>query len=562
MRAVFRSWGKEMKFNPLLMVDGYKFSHGPAYPKGTTALYDAFTPRTNKFFNSPFFPHSEGGSPLIWFGAQAFVLQWLVDEFQENFFNMPVDNVVNSFVKSINKYLGEGAVDEEAIRSLHALGYLPLIIKSIPEGSLVQMKVPTLTIRNTNERFAWLVGYLETLTSSELWPAATAATIAFNYKCIGKFWSELTCDNDDHLQWQFHDFSARGDMGMWASTLVGMGHMTSFTGTDGVFARERIIHQYNSGDDYLYGASVNATEHSVMCMGEKMTEIETFRRLINEIYPTGILSIVSDTWDYWKVITEYLPVLKEEILARDGKVVIRPDSGNPVDIICGRNYKDLNKCEHLGHVQSVLAGSRAGEVGLYKGEYYEFLHDSEEMVVVPEHVVAGSIEMMWRTFGGTINKKGFKVLNQNIGLIYGDSITLERAEEIFRRLATKSFASSNVVLGVGSYTYQYVTRDTFGFAMKALWGVVNNEPREIFKDPKTDDGTKKSHKGLLSHKLSDEGWSVSDCASIEEEADSDLIIIYINGITPETTTLHDVRVKVDNAVNIAVSKKLATLVKS
>jgi len=137
------------------------------------------------------------------------------------------------------------------------------------------------------------------------------------------------------------------------------------------------------------------------------------------------------------------------------KVVIRPDSGNPVDIICGTGTGD---------------GS-------------------------PED--RGAIECLWETFGGTETEKGFKLLDEHIGLIYGDSITLQRAKIITERLAAKGFASTNVVFGVGSYTYQYATRDTFGFAMKATAGKVNGEYRDIFKDPKTDGGDKKSAKGFM-----------------------------------------------------------------
>ena len=156
--------------------------------------------------------------------------------------------------------------------------------------------------------------------------------------------------------------------------------------------------------------------------------------MITETYPAGIVSIVSDTWDYWKVITEFIPTLKSEILARDGKVVIRPDSGDPVKIICG---------------------------------------DPDAKPGSPEF--KGSVECLWETFGGTETATGYKLLDGHIGLIYGDSITLERCEAICSQLEAKGFASTNVVFGIGSYTYQYVTRDTFGFAMKATYGEVNGK---------------------------------------------------------------------------------------
>jgi nicotinamide phosphoribosyltransferase len=234
-----------------------------------------------------------------------------------------------------------------------------------------------------------------------------------------------------------------------------------------------------------------------------------------ETYPTGILSIVSDTWDLWKVCTEHLVTLKEEILARDGKVVIRPDSGDPVDIICGLNSNP-----------PIMIDS-------------ELLKSKD---VHSEPKVKGVIELLWDVFGGTINEQGYKVLDSHIGAIYGDSITIERAEEICKRLEAKGFASTNIVLGVGSFTYQYNTRDTFGFAMKATYVEVNGEGREIFKDPITDDGTKKSATGLLFVGLDDNlQIALYDKVSWKEEGMGLLQTIYKDGKFENTTTLTEIR---------------------
>lgn len=198
-----------------------------------------------------------------------------------------------------------------------------------------------------------------------------------------------------------------------------------------------------------------STEHSVMC-SYGADEFSAYKRLINEVFPSGILSIVSDTYDYWNVITNLLPKLKADILNRDGKIVIRGDSGDPVKIICGDN---------------------------------EAKKDSP--------AYKGTVELLWDIFGGEINSKGYKVLNSHIGTIYGDSITVERCIEICKGLSEKGFAVSNCVFGIGSYTYQYNTRDTFGFALKATHAVINGEEKFIFKDPITDTGNfKKSQKGM------------------------------------------------------------------
>lgn len=252
-----------------------------------------------------------------------------------------------------------------------------------------------------------------------------------------------------------------------------------------------------------------ATEHSVMCMGTQDGEIKTFERLITDIYPAGIVSIVSDTWDFWQVITEFLPQLKDRILARAGKVVIRPDSGDPVKIIVG----DVD----------AAPGSPAFK---------------------------GAIECMWETFGGTITPKGYKLLDGHIGLIYGDSITPARQREILEGLKAKGFASYNVVLGIGSWTYEYVTRDTFGFAMKATYGEVDGAGRDIFKDPKTDDGTKKSAKGLMQvYKDGVTGkLALKDQCSWEEEGKGELKTVFKDGKLVVDWTLAQIRERVREAL--------------
>ena len=228
-------------------------------------------------------------------------------------------------------------------------------------------------------------------------------------------------------------------------------------------------------------------------------------------FPDGILSIVSDTFDLWQLITQFLPENKEQIMSRNGKLVIRPDSGNPVDIICGMD------------------------------EFPQFKTPEERKVLDNEE--KGVIELLWDVFGGTINEQGYKVLDPHIGAIYGDSITLDRAEQIFTRLEAKGFASTNIVLGVGSFTYQYNTRDTFGFAMKATYVEVNGEGREIFKDPITDDGVKKSAKGLLRITTGEDGYKLVDQQTWSGEKATDMRCIYENGTFGNQTTLTAIRAK-------------------
>ena len=494
--------------NPALLTDGYKTGHHQQYPKGTTLVYSNFTPRSNKYAPN-------GCKEVVSFGQQL-IMKQIHDTFQKDFFDQSKEKVCNEIKEELSLYLGTD-YDVSHFESLHDLGYLPIHVKSIPEGTLVPMKVPVLTIYNTKPEFYWITNYLETLISNLLWKPMTSATIAFQYKKVLTEWALKTDEKGkEFVQWQGHDFSMRGLDSIDAVVSSGLGHLTSFFGTDSLPAIYG-ARKYYGAEGFVAG-SVPATEHSVMCAGGKEDEIDTFRRLL-ETYPKGILSVVSDTWDLWKVCTEHVVTLKEEIMARDGKLVIRPDSGDPVDILCGK----------LGPSWALMD------------------HKPEDK---------GVIELLWDVFGGTVNEQGYKVLDPHIGAIYGDSITIDRANEICTRLEAKGFASTNVVLGVGSFTYQYNTRDTFGFAMKATYvevnkpkfdGDFNPEGREIFKDPITDDGTKKSATGLLCvEKLPDGRIGLYDKVSWNTENTGILQSIYRDGYFLNTTTLSEIRSILDN----------------
>ena len=553
--------------NPLLLVDSYKIHHTKMYPDGMTKLYSNFTPRKSRI---------EGINAVVVFGLQHFILEYLIKQFNENFFGpTPIsrrdypqlskdfkDNLITEYQRHCN-------VDTKHIEDLWDLGYLPIEIKALNEGTLCPIGVPMLTITNTHPDFAWLVNYLETLISCMLWQPITSATIAYEYKKILNKYALKTTGTVEGVQWQGHDFSMRGMSSSESSILSGMGHLLSFTGTDTIPAIYTLETSYNATG--LIGASVPATEHSVMCVGTKESEIETFKRLL-DLYPTGILSVVSDTWDLWKVCTEYLPTLKEQILARDGKLVIRPDSGDPVDIICG-NEKSIIYNDNIDITQRVnwtkvdLGNGFPAKWLVCKGIVYEIstnTNSSSDVKFIkrsfnPEQ--KGVIELLWDTFGGTINKQGYKVLDSHIGAIYGDAITRERCIEICERLKAKGFASTNIVFGIGSYTYQHNTRDTFGMAMKATYGeltrksinpatgkeIVITEAREIFKDPITDDGTKRSKKGLLSVlKLPSGKIHCEDQVNWDMEQIGLLKTVFKNGKLVKETTLEEIRKRLNN----------------
>lgn len=478
------------EMNPLLMLDGYKCDHRRQYPEGTEYVYSNMTPRKSRV---------EGQEFVVNFGLQYFLKRYLLQAFRDGFFSQPRGVVVDEYRKIMDDYLGKGAVPVSHIADLHDLGYLPLRIKALAEGERCPMKVPLLTIVNTNPDFFWLTNQLETIISSSLWVACTSATTAYQYRVAFNAANRTAGVDPSFGRFQGHDFSFRGMSSLESAMISGAAHLTSFAGTDTVPAL-KFIEQYYPGDNGLVGCSVPATEHSVMCMGGSDAEIQTYRRLIRDVYPTGIVSIVSDTWDFWSIMTAGLLALKDDIVSRNGKVVFRPDSGDPVKVICG---------------------------------------DPEAEVGTPERI--GAMECLWKVFGGEV-KNGYRHLSKKVGLIYGDSITLERQRQIIDRLMAAGFAP-DIVLGIGSYTYQMKTRDTFGFAMKATWGQVNGQPRDIFKDPKTDrGGEKRSAKGLLRVDRGEGGkLSLTDQCSDLAERGGVLRTVFEDGLLCNVTSLAEIR---------------------
>jgi len=480
---------------PVFMKDFYKADHRRQYPEGTEFVYSNLTARYSRV---------DGINATVVFGIQYFIKDYLQRRFNEDFFKQPKDKVLAYYERRMNTALGRNQVGTDHIGALHDLGYLPLKIKALPEGTVCPLRTPMITLVNTDPRFFWVTNFIETLLSNVLWHPMTSATIAYEYRKILDKYASTTSDMPEFVSWQGHDFSMRGQSSFESAIVSGGAHLLSFTGTDTISAIDWLENFYGANSDVeMIGGSVPATEHSVMCMGGKDDEFGTYKRLITEVYSEGIVSIVSDTWDYWHVIDVTLRSLKDTIMKRNGKVVIRPDSGDPLKIICG----DLSAPK--GSLQ-------------YRG----------------------TIEVLWEIFGGTTNPKSFKQLDSHIGCIYGDSITLERCHEICAVLAEKGFASTNIVYGIGSYTYQYVTRDTFGFAVKATHGIVNGQPRDLFKAPKTDNGVKFSAKGLL--RVNDD-LTLSEGVTPIEEATGLLETVFLNGRLMKVASLKQIRAKLQTS---------------
>lgn len=439
-----------MKLNPLLQSDFYKQCHWNQYPKDVTKVVSYFTPRMSRL---------RGQTHLVMFGLQGFIKEFLIEEFNENFFNRPLDIILEEYSK-LDYTFDKNLYGIQRIKELHQLGYLPIEIKALPEGARIPVGVPMFEISNTHPDFAWLTNALETAISCEMWHAMQSANVGYMYREIVNKYYNKTCDDSIPRARALGDFSMRGQESMRSACKSSAAWLLSFLNTATVPAIYYLEKYYNcdvSKEKVGYGAV--STEHSVMCSNFAVDgdEITMLKRLLTEIYPETSFSMVSDSYDYWNLVENILPQCKEEIMNHKGCLLVRGDSGDPVEVTTKTVFK-------LGEI-----------------------------------------------FGYTTNTKGYKVLPPYIKAIYGDSITPSRCENIYQILEREGWACSNVSLGVGSFSMQCLeevlfdgadgtklnpyTRDTFGIAIKATYCEdKNGRAIPIFKNPK-EGGFKKSHKG-------------------------------------------------------------------
>lgn len=470
--------------NLLLRTDVYKLNHMVMYAPGTTKVYSYLCARSNKNFNKS-----------VFFGLQYYLQEYL---------SKPITlEHVNEFIQMHELILGP--VTEEVknkMLNLANLGYLPIEIKAVEEGAIIPVKNALMSITNTLPEFYWVVGFIESLIL-KLWYPITVATQCYSYREVVEKYYKETCDGDVAFLKDFctHDFGFRGSYSEEDAAISGAAHLLSFLGSDTIPSLPFVIKYYNADTSKPIMLSVPASEHSVMCSYGRNGELDAYKRML-ELYPTGLVSIVSDTYDIWNVLTNFASILKEDILARDGKVVFRPDSGNPELIICGD--------------PAAPEGSPANK---------------------------GCIRLLDEMFGSTVNEKGYKVLNPKVGLIYGDGMYLERYKRTLERLKEMGYAASNLVIGVGGILRNH-TRDTLGFAIKATYVEVNGEHRDIEKDPVTDPG-KKSHKGLLALLKDETGnYYTKDQCSWEEEQSGELKTVFKDGKILRTQQFNEIRNKV------------------
>ena len=453
-----------MEINSLLLMDFYKAVHRDMLPKNMTKSVSYFTPRMSRV---------KMWDEVVFFGLQMFITDYLMIHFHENFFSKRKGLVISEYQHVMNMCLGPGVVDCEPIGKLHDLGYLPIEIVALPEGMKVPMGCPCFGITNTHPDFAWLPQALESLISAELWYPMITATVGHSYRDIVNKYYDMTCDDDVPRKFALGNFDYRGDAGSDAALKAASGWLLSFANTATVMSIPYMEAMYNADcTKELVGRGANSTEHFVMCSNsakdiadnpdetyeykdiDPKRERVFLKRLLTELYPNTSFSCVCDSYDYWNVVHNILPTLKEEILAHNGCFLVRGDSGDCVKVV----------------TETVFA--------------------------------------LWAIFGGTVNSKGYKVLDPHVKAIYGDSITVERAEQIYEVLMQNGFAAQNVSLGVGSFSMHCIeedgmlkpfTRDTFSSCIKACDAVIDGVEYPIFKDPKTDretgDGFKKSQRG-------------------------------------------------------------------
>ena len=431
------------KTNPMLLIDFYKAVHAEMLPKNITKSVSYFTPRMSRV---------KRWDKVVMFGLQGFIKTYLIDYFNEEFFDKPFKEIIYEYKRIMDASLGEDAYKIDKIESLHKLGYLPIEIVALPEGTIVPMHVPMFGITNTHKDFAWLPQSLESLISAEMWHPMLAATVGMTYRDIVNRYYDLTCDDYIPRSKAIGAFDFRGEECLESAVKAGAGWCLSFLNTATVPTIPYLENNYFcdcTKEPVAYGSP--STEHSVMCSNYAVDgdEITLLRRLLTEIYPNTSFSAVLDSYDYWNIIDNILPQLKTEIMNHNGCMLMRGDSGDCVEVVTKTVFK------------------------------------------------------LWEEFGGTVNSKGYKVLDPHVKAIYGDSITVQRCEKIYRILMKNGFACSNVALGVGSFSFQCIeedgvlkpfTRDTFSSCIKATYCEIDGKATPIFKNPK-DGGFKKSQKG-------------------------------------------------------------------
>lgn len=517
--------------NPCLMVDAYKLGHYFQMPPGVRVIYSTWTARNAKHHQSGAFPDT------VVFGTHGFIKDTLINWFNQNFFNADIDEIERDFVRKVKSLFSPDYADFSRFRALHELGHLPIAIYGVPEGTLLPTNIPDHIIFNTDENFSWLPQYLEDIWSCHNWQPSTSATTAYyRRKIIEKHAKECCDDPITVARHMCGDFSMRGMENEDAAYTSSAGHLLSFDRTATVEANSYLEQFYHADiEKNPPGLGVPSLEHSVVCQNvayykeviargnlpeymrpyvrealkqnweaNLIAEMCFILRLLTEVQPDGVLTYVSDTYDYWGVVSKILPVIKDVILNRNGCFSVRPDSGDPYAIVCGNAKAPWNSPEGKG-----------------------------------------TLRMLKEIFGTTRNGKNFMVLPPQIRMIYGDAITAELTEAICSWCLAEKFSIENLAFGIGAYTYQYVTRDTRGYAIKATDAIFDDLGEvHLYKAPKTDPGKSSPRgcvavipDGLSSYKMVD-NLSFSDIGSYPNDI---LTLKFFNGEVFHDESIYEIR---------------------
>lgn len=553
-------------------IDGYKLDHISQYVPGTEFVFNNMTPRSDKY--AQVLPENKTGK-VVFFGLQMALIR-LVREWNADFFNCPKEDVMSAYARRVKNYAGPDNGDKgiEAMGKLHDLGYLPLRVKALPEGSRVPMRVPLFVVENTHHDFGWLVNYVETWLSCNIWPVCNAASLSEQYYLTSKRWAEISGAPDWWLPIANHCFAARGHRGDQDAMMSGMGHLLFSIGTDTLWAIDG-VEEYYFGNAALQtiGVSVNAFEHATASqrIAHFGSELEAVRDAVTRLYPRGIISYVADTEDLFGFVNGVMRELKDEILAREPdslglcKFVVRPDSSRktPKEIILGykvlpEKYKSWDpvgggfwndNCFHCTVEDSERRELKVSGYDAVKIDdaFFDlhYCHDGlwfYEKDSFDEVEARGVLDILWEIYGGTTNEKGLRVLNPKVGLIYGESITLELQEEIYAEMVARGWCVSNVLFGVGSWAFlKDSSRDSYAMAVKATNSIVGGDHLPMQKKPKTDSGTKHSARGLIRVELVDGEYVAYDNQTIEQYNSGELKTVLYNGEITQWENFMEIR---------------------
>jgi nicotinamide phosphoribosyltransferase len=516
------------------MTDVYKLGHMEMYKPGTTKVYSYLCARSDKKYTEALF-----------FGLQPYLKLLEKGIYPDD---------VTEFLQYFEEILGKPASEDVKfkLQSLVELGYIPLEIKAVPEGTILANKNVLATITNTHPDFHWVVGFFESLLL-KVWNTTTVATASYKYKKRVTKMAAETSDSEFLIPFLVHDFGYRGVSSEETAELSGAAHLVNFCGSDTITAIKFLKENY--AGEGLIGASVSASEHSIHCSfgPTDQDEIDYVTRQM-ELSPTGIMSVVSDAYDYWRMLTVTLPAVKDKILARDGKYVVRPDSGDPMQILCGSI--DIKKTNDLFYEIAKVTEDYKNGYGddryfEYNNDFYKIEWDGGNDMNISAEVIQltpeqkGTFRILDELFGSTINSKGYKELNPKIGVIYGDGMYYARFCSILDKMKEMGFATTNLVVGIGGLLLQQHNRDDMGFAIKATFATINGVDVELFKDPITDPG-KRSHKGLMKLALAEQPdgsqvyVTIDQCSEALEKT-GELTTVFKDGKVVKEYTLEEIR---------------------